>query len=80
MSSRNEIISNNFKRNNRHTKFLGCYNNYWNNNYWGKPLNYPKLILGRIGLLFFLIPWINIDWHPAKQPYNYTSTQGCGIT
>lgn len=54
--------------------------NIWKNNYWGKPRIFPKPILGLkqtrfyyptpFGLLWFFIPWLRFDWHPARQPYN----------
>lgn len=43
--------------------------NYWNNNYWGEPLDEPKRIMGRIGY-FGIIPWINYDEQPAQEPFN----------
>jgi hypothetical protein len=57
----------------------GLYNN-WTQNYWGRPINHPKIILGHRFLFDFdwpywgtttvYIRWINIDWHPAKEPYD----------
>jgi len=54
--------------------------NIWKNNYWGKPRIFPKPILGLkqthfyyptpFGILWFFIPWLRFDWHPARQPYN----------
>jgi nitrous oxidase accessory protein len=42
-------------------------------NYWGRPRVIPKPIFGLIkyapGILTN-IPWIFIDWHPAKEPYD----------
>jgi nitrous oxidase accessory protein len=42
--------------------------NSWRDNYWddwdGRG---PYILKG--GLLFY-IPWINVDWHPSKEPYN----------
>jgi parallel beta-helix repeat protein len=44
-----------------------------NNNFWGRPRNYPKPIFGiRIIIPFplIIIPWIGFDWHPAQEPYD----------
>ena len=49
----------------------------WDGNYWNEPRSIPKPILGAISLVN--IPFFQIDWHPAKQPYNITTTQGCDI-
>jgi parallel beta-helix repeat protein len=53
--------------------------NHWNGNYWDDwPFRLPRIIKGRLGY-FGLIPWFNIDWNPAKKPYNITYAQGCDI-
>ena len=47
--------------------------NVWYNNYWTNwPLQLPKLILGKCFILMGIkiVPWFNIDWHPAKEPYD----------
>jgi parallel beta-helix repeat protein len=85
-SSNNTIGKNNFLKNSRkdatfmaakksHTK------NTWDENYWNRPLRFPKLILGGKEFLFFpgtpfhfppmmiALPWFNVDWHPAQEPY-----------
>jgi nitrous oxidase accessory protein len=55
--------------------------NVWDENYWGRSLNHPKLIIGQKIFLFFpgapfhfppltlTIPWFTVDRHPAQQPY-----------
>jgi parallel beta-helix repeat protein len=55
--------------------------NTWDENYWSHPLNHLKLIIGQKEILFFsgipfhfpplvfTIPWFNVDWHPAQEPY-----------
>ncbi len=48
---------------------LSNYKNIWNENYWNRPRFLPKLIFGRIGI-YYLAPWINVDWHPAQEPYD----------
>jgi len=46
--------------------------NCWEYNYYGISQDKPKYIFGK--LLGFdkikFIPWIEIDWHPAKEPYS----------
>jgi len=44
--------------------------NNWNYNYWGESRILPKFIWGSIGIFVGFIPWINFDWHPAKEPYD----------
>jgi len=62
----------------------------WNGNYWDDwNLPLPRIIKGEKVIVMVLRPgyviksticqWYNIDWHPAKEPYNMTITQGCGI-
>ena len=64
----NEITENNFINNDRHFGFDGVFLNTIDSNYWERLVNIgPKLIFGR---LFLLIPWLIIDWHPAKEPYD----------
>jgi parallel beta-helix repeat protein len=74
-SVRNRIEKNNFMGNNNYHAFfsqghaLPSYNkwvqNYW---YWGGPRLGPFPIFGRV--LFSFLPWVNFDWHPAKEPYD----------
>lgn len=45
----------------------GCI---WDANYWGTAVSGPKVIYGEICVPKFLVfPWLNFDWHPAKEPY-----------
>ena len=51
------------------------YKSRWIGNYWDTWRGVgPKIILGYKVLwfrrLFFLIPWIDFDWNPAREPYN----------
>lgn len=48
--------------------FTNSYLNYWNGNYWNTSKKLPVIIFGET--LKSLIHWINIDWHPAKKPYD----------
>jgi len=69
-SSDSKIHRNNFINNVRDAYFYESFSNNWNGNYWGKPRLFPKLIRGeRIGIIFW-IPWFNIDWRPAQEPYD----------
>ena len=69
-SDRNDIIGNNFISNEKHVDLSNSFSNIWLGNYWDNwPGLIPKPIFGRIGIFGF-IPWLNFDWHPAKQPYD----------
>jgi parallel beta-helix repeat protein len=59
----------------------------WNGNYWDDwNFRLPRIIKGEKIIVMVLRPgyvikgtickWYNIDWHPAKEPYNMTTTQG----
>jgi len=69
-SNNNEITQNNFINNPKHASFKKCKGTKWSKNYWDDLTFSPKLIFGTIGPFFGLIPWINIDWAPVKEPYN----------
>jgi nitrous oxidase accessory protein NosD len=62
------IQQNNFLGNQKDATFMLSFLNKWNQNYWNQPSILPKIIPGRLGLRG-LIPVINVDWHPAKEPY-----------
>jgi len=69
-SSSNTILKNNFLDNQRHAIFKNCKNT-WKHNYWNRPRILPKLIFGiRIMYNKWSIPWINLDWNPAREPYD----------
>lgn len=71
-SEENIIGVNNFFNNERHAKFYLCKKNRWMQNYWNRPRILPKIILGRAGKQG-LIPWINIDITPAREPITVPS-------
>jgi parallel beta-helix repeat protein len=55
------------------------YNNTWDKNFWDKGRILPKLVFGVYrfspsGVLEF--PWIDFDWHPAKEPYDIPIVEG----
>jgi parallel beta-helix repeat protein len=81
-SALNLIVKNNID----HATFVAARQsknmNVWDENYWGRPLIHPKLIIGQKEFLFFsgipfhfpglalTIPWFTVDWHPAQEPYD----------
>jgi parallel beta-helix repeat protein len=80
-SSKNTISKNNFLENILHAFFSYVYykledspHNLWNHNYWNRPHQYPKFIVGiKVNSfplsIFPFTPRINIDWEPALTPY-----------
>ena len=48
--------------------------NTWDGNYWSNSILkgvFPKVILGQAVIALFVnIPWFQVDWHPAQEPYN----------
>ena len=65
----NSIYNNNFINNSKSAYFnLFSFGTIWDGNYWDEPRDKPVLIFGSIGLIF--IPWINIDQHPASEPFD----------
>ncbi|KYK28671.1 hypothetical protein AYK20_06850 [Thermoplasmatales archaeon SG8-52-1] len=86
-SSDNNIIKNIFKNNGKIDASFSMNrgainNNFWDKNFWNKPLNFAKMIIGSRQLFYFpgipfhfpgmwiVIPWVTFDWHPAKEPYD----------
>ncbi|OGS40413.1 MAG: hypothetical protein A3K77_02250 [Euryarchaeota archaeon RBG_13_31_8] len=68
-SSKNvDVIQNNLIRNIKNADFRSknLYKVSWDGNYWGRPRLLPHPIRG----WFFIIPIIQFDWHPAKEPYD----------
>jgi parallel beta-helix repeat protein len=70
----NHVYHNNFIENNINAYFETTLLNTWDYNYWDdwigikySPYQFlPKAIVGRI---FGPIPWLNLDLHPAKEPF-----------
>jgi parallel beta-helix repeat protein len=56
----NVFSRNNFIGNTHYVLSFRSWNIWWGN-YWDHPRILPKLILG-------IIPFIQFDWHPARQP------------
>ncbi len=79
----NIIQKNNFLNNEQDAYFLYYRildalfkKNRWKQNYWNESQQLPKRIHGEIRLEFgrkpwiITIPWFNIDWRPALNPYD----------
>jgi parallel beta-helix repeat protein len=50
--------------------FIGSFNR-WQNNYWDDWRGFgPYPVSGTLELLSIEIPWVNFDWHPAKESYD----------
>jgi len=66
------IQENNFIGNQQHAFFVTSFFNKWDQNYWNQSSSLPKVIPGQIGGMFVnrKIPFINVDWHPASEPYD----------
>jgi parallel beta-helix repeat protein len=69
------IVSNTFLNTTNEAEFVTSFFCHWRHNYWNQPRLLPKIIHGEIFIpLGFYValesPWINIDWFPAKEPYN----------
>jgi parallel beta-helix repeat protein len=69
-SRSNKVSYNNFIENDVNAYFEDCFFNRWNKNYWDDWVGRgPKIIYGIIKVDGVSIPWLNFDWHPAKEPY-----------
>lgn len=74
LSWRNGFYENNFidcDNIGKHVALKGySFFNKWRGNYWDNQIIHilPKIILGRFGIL--PVPWLNIDWRPARTPYD----------
>jgi len=68
--NKNIIRNNNFIGNEIHATFKDSWLNSWYLNYWDNSIGFgPKIIFGCFWK-FERIPWVNFDWHPAKEPYD----------
>jgi nitrous oxidase accessory protein len=73
LSRKNKFYENNFIESGYagHVEFKGwSFFNKWRGNYWDNQIIHglPKILFGRFGVL--PIPWFNIDWRPARTPYD----------
>jgi len=62
----NNINYNNFYQNIVDASFEYSVGNNWNHNYWNRPRILPKPVIGTI---YYYFPWVNFDWHPARESY-----------
>lgn len=76
-SSCNYFSKNNFINFNFYIKLKSIIsvdsNNKWRENYWNRSRYFPTIIWGfKLTWFFrgFIRPCIDIDWHPAKEPYD----------
>jgi parallel beta-helix repeat protein len=71
VASFNRIKQNNFINNTRQAGFdqsLGfTSDNHWAQNYWNRPRILPYPIVGTV---FVIMPWVQLDWRPAQEPYD----------
>lgn len=84
-SYQNKILNNTFQHFKKNAMFSVYYEPTWppyytntpnifDGNYWNRPRNLPKLIVGFIGISIphydhhIFSPWVYIDRHPAKTP------------
>jgi len=70
-SHNNRINNNNFLKNKLREAFFinegfSNFRNMWNGNYWGRLRIFPYPIFGKI----LFIPWVQLDWYPAKVLYD----------
>jgi parallel beta-helix repeat protein len=80
-SAFNMILNNNFINNSIDSASYFPYisKNVFDSNYWDEWIGLKIPILSFLPYFeFYFIGYI-IDWHPAKEPYNYTTAQGWGI-
>ena len=74
ISTNNTISRNNFVYNKLNAVFFVSDKNIWKQNFWNRPRFLPKVIFGiRIQVhsgMQIPCPGIDIDLHPAKEPYN----------
>lgn len=72
------VKHNNLINNSRQAYFENAYFCVWYENYWSDwQIPLPKPIVGTIGgviiwwIFGIVIPWIQFDWHPLMQPYEW---------
>jgi len=63
------VEKNNFFHNIVHARFFNSICQ-WRGNYWGRPRILPKLIFGISNIERILPGFIQIDLHPAQEPYD----------
>jgi parallel beta-helix repeat protein len=77
----NTIYQNNFINNKLEATITKTFidsriaKNIWSENFWDIPRVKPKLIFGSYVIMILvmripIIPIVEVDWHPAKEPYD----------
>jgi parallel beta-helix repeat protein len=66
----NRFKRNNFIENNCSAFFKDSFFNRWIGNYWEISQLRPYPIFGKIVFGKISVHWFNIDWLPAKEPYD----------
>ena len=70
----NVIQKNNFIGNDCNAYFENALFTRWKSNYWQRAGTFSYVIFGkleiRIQFEYKTFTWINIDWHPAQEPYD----------
>jgi len=74
-SGSNRIINNNFVNNNKDAMSMILAKNIFDGNYWDDWIGLKYPILSFLPYFHFEPLGSFIDWHPAKEPYNMTTTQ-----
>lgn len=81
----NTIQYNNFISNTRHARFVTFLHarflapNTWSHNYWddwmqvGGKVIFGALYIPTFSLIGIFVPWLNLDWHPASEPYEWST-------
>lgn len=64
------VKENNFIRNEEQAFFSDSHFSVWSRNYWNESRRLPKAIFGWVGGSINSFSVINIDWRPAKEPYD----------
>ena len=65
----NRIKQNNFIDNELDATFDSGFCTIWSSNFYSNHnSNFPLLIYGTLFEMKY--PWINVDWHPSKEPYD----------
>ena len=74
--TKNTTIQKNMFENNTITAFFTfCGKSRWDGNYWDRPRLLPKPLFGMGSLL----PRVEFDWHPAKEPYQTSRLKSFNI-
>jgi parallel beta-helix repeat protein len=73
-TNNNNICSNNFINNKINALFayeILNFANNWKQNYWDRGRVLPKAIFGIMIIWIVPIPWLDFDWYPVLEPYDF---------